>query len=125
MIAAGSRLGPDEVALLRRAPRAPSLADLSEIGRIGDAAERYDVVGALAEGRARSAVEARRQRARAAVGLPPAPKDPVEASFARLVDVWSRAPAAAKKRFLLEYAREVWDLQNRGAALPEWRSAAE
>ncbi|MCC5966164.1 MAG: hypothetical protein JJU24_08500 [Natronohydrobacter sp.] len=30
---------------------------------------------------------------------------------------------AAKKRFLLERAQEVWEASNKGAALSDWRSA--
>jgi ParB family chromosome partitioning protein len=111
MIAAGSRLGPDEVARLRGAPRAVSLRDLSDIGRIGDAAERYDVVAALAEGRAKSAGEARRRRALAAAGAPP-PRDPAERAFLRLLDAWTRAPRSARRQFLGEAGHEVIALLN-------------
>lgn len=30
---------------------------------------------------------------------------------------------AAKKRFLLEHRKDVWEAQNKGAALADWRSA--
>lgn len=123
LVAAGSKLGPNEVRQLRDAPRAVGLKDLMEIARIGDPVERYDVVDMLAAGRAKSAGEARRIRAQAAGGIVAPPKDPVEDAFNRLVDAWSRAPMAAKKRFLLEHRKEVWEAQNKGAALADWRSA--
>lgn len=123
LVAAGSKLGPNEVRQLRDAPRPVGLKDLMEIARIGDPVERYDVVDMLAAGRAKSAGEARRIRAQAAGGIVAPPKDPVEDAFNRLVDAWSRAPMAAKKRFLLEHRSEVWEAQNKGAALVNWRNA--
>jgi len=32
---------------------------------------------------------------------------------------------AAKKRFCLEFARDIWDVQNRGAALTNWSEAED
>lgn len=65
LIAAGSRLDPRDVALLRSAPRPVSLKDLSEISKISSAPERYDVVQALSEGRAKTAAEAPPERGEA------------------------------------------------------------
>jgi ParB family chromosome partitioning protein len=104
--AAGARLGPDEVQRLRQAPRAVGLKDLMVIGRIGSAAERYDVVGMLAEGRARSAAEALRLRTRAADGAAavaaPVAARPGDAAVAALLAAWARAPQAARRRFVAE-----------------------
>ena len=107
LVAAGSKLGPNEVRQLREAPRAVALKDLMEIARIGDTVERYDVVDMLAAGRAKSAGEARRLRAQAASGIVALPKDPVEAGFNKLFDAWSRMPKAAKRRFVDEVQDEL------------------
>lgn len=122
LAASGSRLGPDQAAKLRGAPRAVTFKDLLDLSKVGDTAERYAVIDALAEGRAKTAAEARRALRAPAES---AEKDPVEAEFKALSKAWVRAGAAARKRFLLEYAREVWRAQNAGPALPNWREAAE
>lgn len=122
MIAAGSKLDPHDIHQLRHAPRPVTLKDLGEIAKIQEAPDRYDVVKALAEGRAKSAAEAR--RALKPGPLTP-PKDLVEDQFKALLNAWNRAGAASRKRFLLEMRHEVWDAQNRGAALPNWAEAAD
>lgn len=98
LVAVGSRLAGDDVLRLRKAPRQVTLKDLQEISKIGTAPERYDVIDLLAEGKAKSAGEARRQIAQRAGG-DAAPKDPAEEAFAALDKLWSRAPLAAKRRF--------------------------
>ena len=120
IVAAGSRLDPRDISLLRQAPRQITLKDLTEIAKISSAPERYHVVQALAEGRARSAADARRQ---ASDGVSAALKDPCEAAFQALAKAWTRAPMAARKRFLLERRSEVWDAQNKGVALTDWAKA--
>ena len=117
MIAAGSRLGPDETHRLRGAPRPITLADLGEIAKCGEAVERYEVVAALAEGRAKSAGAARRAWKAQRAGVQPKVKDPVEDQFRALMAVWNRAGVPARKRFCLEAAREIWAAQNKGASL--------
>lgn len=125
LIAAGWSLGPDEVARLRRAAKPVTLADLQVLSK-AEVTERYHVVNALAEGRARSAAEASRQWRAARDGTSEtAVKDPVEAAFKALSEAWKRAPMAARKRFLLEQAREIRDAQNRGARLTDWQDAAD
>jgi ParB family chromosome partitioning protein len=115
IVAAGGCLDPRDIMLLRQAPKAVTLKDLTEIAKISETVERYDVVAALSEGRAKSAADARRQRTAAASDTPV--EDPVEAAFKALDKAWARAPMAAKKRFLFERASEVWEAQNKGAAL--------
>jgi len=122
LIAAGTRLDPRDVSLLRKAPRQITLKDLAEIAKIGQPSERYEVVEALAEGRAKSAAEARRTWA-VREGKASPPQDPVDAAFKALSSAWSRAPLAAKKRFLLEHAKEVWHAQNAGAPLNKGAAA--
>lgn len=115
IVAAGGNLDPRDIMLLRQAPKPVTLKDLTEIAKISGPVERYDVVAALSEGRAKSAADARRLR-NAASGDTPV-EDPVEAAFRALDKAWQRAPMAAKKRFLFERASEVWEAQNKGAAL--------
>lgn len=106
MIAAGCRLGPDEVRQLRRAPRQVTLKDLTEIGKIGETEEKYSVVEALAEGRAKTAAEARRAY-KAASGETQPEKDPVEEAFKALLNAWARAPMAARRRFVHEASGDL------------------
>lgn len=110
LVAAGSKLGPNEVRQLREAPRAVGLKDLMEIARIGDPVERYDVVDMLAAGRAKSAGEARRIRAQAEKGAAETPEAPVEATFKRLLETWSRASMGAKRLFVAELRDELTGL---------------
>jgi ParB family chromosome partitioning protein len=100
IVAAGCKLGPDEVAKLRAAPRQVSLKDLTEIAKIQQPTDRYDVVRLLSEGSAKSAAEAARS-------LKPdsaAPVDANDAAFRALMTAWKRAPAAARHRFRAEIA---------------------
>ncbi len=101
LVEAGEKLGSDSIRL-RNLPRPVSLKDLMEISKVGDTAERLSVIDALREGKAKSAAEARRSWARAEAGEQPV-KDPVEEAFATLSKAWSRAPMAAKRRFVSEH----------------------
>jgi len=100
IVAAGSKLGPDEVAKLRAAPRQVSLKDLIEISKISQPTDRYDVVRLLSEGSAKSAAEAARNLKPGSA----APVDANEAAFRALMAAWKRAPAAARHRFRAEIA---------------------
>lgn len=124
MITAGSKLAPDQVRALRQAPKAVTLKDLTEIAKITSPTDRYSVVERLAAGRAKSASDALRS-IRIEGGLQAPAKDAVEEQFIALMKAWTRAGAAARKRFLLEQRAEVWEAQNKGAALPNWQEAAE
>lgn len=113
MVAAGARLGPDEVAKLRVAPRAITLKDLGEIGKIGKATDRYDVVRLLAEGKARSVSQARKQIAAEAADTPEdgAGEAPRDTAFNALINAWKRAPIAAKRRFIVEVTEDLEQLR--------------
>ena len=101
IVAAGVKLGPDEIAKLRSAPRQVTLKDLTEIAKISQPTDRYDVVRALAEGSAKSASEALRGlKAPAAAAV----KDPVDVAFKGLLAAWHRAPMAARRRLVDELA---------------------
>ncbi|WP_370269202.1 ParB/RepB/Spo0J family partition protein [Nioella sp.] len=114
LIAAGTRLDPRDVALLRKAPRPITLKDLAEIAKINEPTDRYEVVEALAEGRAKSAADARRALALSdeAVG---SVEDPVEAALKALKTAWSRAPKEARRRFCRDHGDELAALLYEGA----------
>ncbi|UXU74331.1 MULTISPECIES: ParB/RepB/Spo0J family partition protein [unclassified Paracoccus (in: a-proteobacteria)] len=119
IVAAGSRLGPDEVARLRSAPRPVTLKDLQVIARIGNAAERYEVVALLSQGAARSAAEARQQWKIAQPGYEgPFPVDEATAAYNELTNRFSRAPMAAKRRFLEQCWPEMLRIMRDAAPLP-------
>lgn len=105
LVAAGTRLGGDEIDLLRGSPRPVTLKDLTEISKIGQENERKQVVLRLSGGNARSASEARKSLAKEAGKI--AVKDPVDAQFMALQTAWSRAGMAARRRFLEHCSAEV------------------
>lgn len=107
IIAAGTRLGPDEIAQLRRAPKQVTLADLQVIAKIVNPAERYDVVGMLEGGSAKSAADACKTLSRRASGQEVEPVDPVEQALAGLEKTWARAPMTAKRRFAEKHWSEM------------------
>ena len=121
MIAAGSALNGLDVKRLREAPGPVTLADLQVIGK-AEYGERMSIVTALAEGRAKSAAAARKS-----LGIKPgdeAPvKDPADQQYLALASSWTRASAKARKRFLFEFAREIWQAQNAGTAINNWAEA--
>lgn len=119
---AGRAIRRQEVDQLRAAPLKIKLADIEAIGKIECPEERAQVVFRLSVGNAKSAAQARRSLL-AEKGEAAPVEDPVEAAFKALKKAWSRAPMAAKKRFLLEHASEVWEATGNGAALGAWENA--
>lgn len=111
IMAAGDALGPDEVIKLRNAPKPLKLNDLQAISRIGDTVTRYDVVDALAEGRAKTAAQAI-----AARKAPAAQPDPVDAAYTALCKAWDRAPLAARKRFVARLPKDLAKSLPKGGA---------
>lgn len=109
LVAAGLALSPNDLPLLRAAPRAVTLKDLGVLAKVGDPAERDHVIGALAQGKARSAAEARRQFAERDMAPAPA-EDPIDAAFLKLHELWSRTPKKARRRFVSAAHRELADL---------------
>ena len=108
-IQAVKALDRSEINALRNAPNWLGYKDLAEIGKIDNPVERYDVVGALSEGRAKTAKAARKLH-RAARGDTPAPPSPADAALMRLLDAWDRAPMAARRRFVDERGEQLADL---------------
>lgn len=116
IIDAGSRLGPAEIAQLRRAPKPVTLADLQVISRIVNPVERYDVVDLLEGGKAKSAGDAVRQIARRVGGDANDQADPNKAALADLTRRWKRAPMAAKRQFVEQHWPEMGRIMRDGSA---------
>ena len=108
IVAAGSRLGPDEIRQLRLAPRAVTLADLQEISKIGEAPERYEVVRLLATGEAKGAAAAR--KAYRHREHPPVQVAPVDQEYLAIKSAWVRARKEAKRRFVNDLYAELAEL---------------
>jgi len=123
--AAGDRLTSGDLVRLRQAKSPATLKDIEIIGKLGSAEERSYVVTALVDGTAKSAGKAWRAWKARETGVEPPVKSRVDDEFAALSKVWTRASRAAKKRFCLEFARDIWDVQNRGAALTNWSEAED
>ncbi|MDO5704067.1 MAG: ParB N-terminal domain-containing protein [Paracoccus sp. (in: a-proteobacteria)] len=120
LVAAGSRLGPDEIGQLRMAPKPVTLKDLQVIAKIGAAPERYDVVQMLSEGTAKSAADARLKYKTAQPDYHgPAPRSPEDTELLALLNAWSRARRAVKRKFVAGAAPEL------EALIAEIRSVAE
>lgn len=107
IVAAGERLQAPDVQALRRAPRPVTLRDLTVIAKTDTAPERYHVVEALAEGRAKSAAEALRSYRKPGAAEP---KDRVEEDFKALRTAWLRASKAARRRFVETEIEDVEDV---------------
>lgn len=125
ILACGERLVPEDASALEGAARRVSMEDLDVIGRIGEPEERASVVRALVADHKLKAARARRQYRAANGGAPIMVKSGVETEFKALSTAWERAGVAARKRFCLEKARDIWDAQSKGAALPDWKDAVE
>ncbi len=99
ILRAGESLAPDEVARLDAAAARITMKDLQDIGKIKRAPDRYAVVDALAEGRAKNAAAA----LKALKGPVEAPeKNPADEQLAALLKAWDRAGMAALRRFVAE-----------------------
>jgi ParB family transcriptional regulator, chromosome partitioning protein len=110
----GRSLDRTLVAQLRSAPNKLTMTDLKDIGKITDDAERAQVVLKLSTGQAKKVSQARALYA-AEKGETATPKDPVEEGFKALLNAWSRAPAAARRRFVDEERAALSALLDGGA----------
>ncbi len=107
IIHAGKSVSSEQAERLERAPKRVSINDLSELGKIGDAPERDRVIELLAEGKVKSAKDARRTWASENNrGVTP-PMNNTEKTWLRLADAWKRAPKAGRVTFLEEHGDEV------------------
>ena len=84
-------------------PKAVTLKDLQVIAKIGEPAERYDVVRMLAEDGAKSAADARQRWAARQPGATPRPQlDPSAKKVSAMRAIWSRMSKAERRRFVAE-----------------------
>jgi ParB family transcriptional regulator, chromosome partitioning protein len=120
--AAARRLSPHEAQLLQAAKHRLPMTDIEKLGKIADEELRLTVVQALSFGEEKSVRSALKAFQ---TGVQTPVKDPVEEAFKDLSARWSRAPMAAKKRFLLEHAQAIWEAQNKGVALVNWAEARD
>lgn len=116
--AAARKLTPQERVTLQSATTRVSLADIEVIGKIGDPDERSMVVLILSAGNAKSAAEARRTL-RVENGVEAPVQDPIEQQLKALKTAWSRASAAARRRWLEDAGADV------AALMPRPEVAAE
>jgi ParB family chromosome partitioning protein len=116
IMAVGERLTEAEIKLLDVADRVVTLEDLAALGKITDPAERASVVERLTTGKPISAAAARRQYRAEVDGVVIVP-NANDAAFNALANAWDRAPVAARKRFCLQFAAALWEIQNKGAPL--------
>lgn len=116
LVSLGGSLEPQEAMDLRAAPRQVTLKDLGDIAkmpRLGK--ERMAVIAALRHGKAKNAAEAFRAIKAENSGAELVVKDPVEEAFKALSALWSRAPKAAKRRFVEEHADDLVQMIEGGA----------
>jgi ParB family chromosome partitioning protein len=95
LVSIGGALEEVEVRQLRGAPRTVTLADLQQLSKLEDPADRIAVVRRLHDGSEPSAARA----IRAHRGVDARPISPEQDAFERLMVMWERAPRGAKARF--------------------------
>ncbi len=123
IVAAGRNITRAEADQLRTGTRKVTITDIVDIGKIGDEVERVQVVLKLAGGNAKTAAAARRQYRAEVDGAVIVP-NANDAAFNALANAWGRAPVAVRKRFCLEFGREIWEAQNKGDALLKFAKPA-
>ncbi len=112
MVSAGEMLQSIDAQRLRASDRPITLNDLTELAKIGERDERSRVVDLLAEGKVKSAKDARRTYASENNrGVMP-PMNNTEKTWTRLLDAWNRTPKAARRTFLEERGDEVQAVLN-------------
>lgn len=112
MTEAGSALTDAQAYQLRSAPKAVGLADLVDLAKIGDEAERLQVILKVASGQAKKVSQARVQyAAETGTGAPP-PQSKADSDYDRLVEAWNRASPSARRRFVDVFGA---DLEAHGA----------
>lgn len=107
MTEAGSALTDAQAYQLRSAPRAVGLADLVDLAKIGDDAERSQVILKVASGQAKKVSQARVQYARETGNAVDLPRVKAESDYDRLVEAWTRSSPAARRRFVDVFGAEL------------------
>lgn len=107
IIAAGERLGRNDLTLLRSSPNAVTLKDLEAISKIGDEGQRARIVARVAAGQAKSVKDACRHILAEDSGTVPTVKDPIEEAFKAMSAIWSRTSLPARRRFVSDHVDEL------------------
>ncbi len=107
LVAAGSVLTDAMVAQLRTAKQAVGTVDLIELSKISDDDERAQVVLKVASGQAKKVRHARVQWAAETGRAPVAPVAEKDADYTRLVEAWTRATPAARRKFVAVFAADL------------------
>ncbi len=113
LIAVGAALHPSEVQQLREAEKPVKLADLQALAKVGNAVERQRVVEMFAAGEAKNIPAARGRYRAEETGVETPVKDPVDQQLLALKAAWSRAGAAARRRWLQDAGTDVMALMPR------------
>lgn len=108
LLAAGSALQNDDIALLRRSEQHISLSDLQTLAKV-EPAQRFRICNALSEGTARNASDAMRQiNARPGDQV----KRPSDEQLGKLNDAFARAGKSARRQFVEAHADTLRELLN-------------
>lgn len=113
LVAAGSALDEESIALLRQSPNRVTLSDLQTLGKCGDAVARRKVCAVLSRGEAKNAkaaLDAQRE------GLGKAAISPIDAETLKIKSAWTRASKAARRRFAEDYRNELEALLGSGGS---------
>lgn len=113
IIAAGEALRPADLALLRTATAPITLKDVEALGKVADDDERARIASLLSCGNAKSVSAARRQIVAEDPGAAEVETDPSDRQYLALKTAWSRAGAAARRRWLAEVGADLADLMPR------------
>lgn len=107
LVEAGEAIDDIQADQLRSAPRAVGTLDLMELAKIGNAAERAQVVLKVATGQAKKVKVARAQYAIETGTAQPAQERKKEDDFSLLLEAWRRASPTAREKFLGEIGAEL------------------
>ncbi|MGV8987614.1 MAG: ParB/RepB/Spo0J family partition protein [Cypionkella sp.] len=104
-LAAGERLTGEETQQIEKSALRVPMQELQTLAKIAEPEERAFCIAEMLAGKgvapARNTWKAKR------TGVQPNLKDPVEDAFNALVKLWSRAPKAAKRRFVAQMQAEL------------------
>lgn len=111
-LAAGERLNIEEAAQIELSGRRVPLRDLQVLAKVQFHDDRMAVIGAMIDGKPAAAALRALKEQRAGVEAPA--KDPVEDAFKALLNAWSRAPQAVRRRFVHQVGDELAALEGNG-----------
>lgn len=113
LISVGEKLGKNEIALLRQAPKRVQFKDLEHIAKCADHSDRSAICAALGAGEAKSAKEVLDRKKAPGAAL----ASPLGQQIAKLTEAYSRAQKSARKEFVRLHSDELIDLIHEIAAM--------